>query len=220
MCGRYTLSADAERLFEEYGIGVPADYEPRWNIAPGTPILALAATKEGELRAGWLHWGLVPPWQREGGGRPLVNLRSETIQKTAGRLLEHRRCAIPADGFYEWLRADGKRVPYHLHRPDGKLFTMAGVWNRSKSESGDELHTVAILTADAIGAAKSVHNRMPVILDEEAREKWLSPHTPAAEAEALLRPRDPGLEAAEVSMRVNDARYDAPDCVEPVSPRS
>lgn len=216
MCGRYTLTADAERIFEEYGIGVPADYEPRWNIAPGTPILALAATRDGELRAGWLHWGLIPPWQRGGGGRPLVNLRSETIRKTAGRLLEHRRCAIPADGFYEWLRAEGKRVPYHLHHPDGQVFTMAGVWNRSKTDAGETVHTVAILTTDAAGAVRPIHDRMPVILTAEARARWLDPRTSPDQAEALLCPLDPDLEATEVSPRVNDARYDAPDCVDPV----
>lgn len=217
MCGRFTLSADAERIFEEYGIGVPKDYEPRWNISPGTPILALAANAEEGLRAGWLLWGLVPPWQqREKGGRPLVNLRSETVAKTARSLLERRRCAIPADGFYEWLRRDGKRVPFHLHRPDDGLITMAGVWNRTKGDDGEDVHTVAILTADALGSAADVHDRMPVILDAGARARWLDPGTSAEEAQSLLKPRDPGLQAREVSTRVNDARYDAPDCVDPV----
>lgn len=208
MCGRFTLTPDAERLFEEYGIGVPADYSPRWNIAPGQPILALAGA---EPRAGWLHWGLVPHWGTH--RRPYVNLRVERLEQTVPRLLERRRCAIPADGFYEWQRqADGKQ-PFYVHQPDG-LFTMAAVWDRPRGE--DASPTVAILTTAATGRMKQIHARMPIVLDAEAQARWLADgpwHVPdTAEAAARIA----AMDIWPVSTHVNNVRNDDPACTEPL----
>ncbi len=214
MCGRFTLTADAERLYEEFGIGVPPEYEPRWNIAPGQTILAVAEGPDGP-RAGWLLWGLVPGWR--GKAKPLVNLRAEGAHRTAPRLLERRRCLIPADGFYEWKRADGRKQPQRIHRPDGRLLAMAALWDRRREGEADEGEaTVAILTVPAVGVVRGIHDRMPLILEGEARSAWLARETPRDTLADVLRATPPALDAYPVSTRVNDVRNDDAGCAAPV----
>lgn len=210
MCGRYTLTPDAERLFEEYGIGVPADYRPRWNVSPGQPILALAGPGS---KAGWLHWGLTPHWQA--GKRPYVNLRAETLGRTAPRLLERRRCVIPADGFYEWQRRSEGKQPFYIQAEDARLFTMAAVWDRGRG-ADNAPPTVAILTTEAAGGMREIHGRMPLILDAGERAAWLAADTPSDALRALLASPGVALDAWPVSTRVNDVRNDDPECTRPV----
>lgn len=216
MCGRFTLTPDAERLFEEFGIGVPEDYRPRWNVAPGQPILAIAGDGE-RLRSGWLLWGLVPWWRRDKPGKPFVNLRADRLDRTVPRLLERHRCLIPADGFYEWLRRDSGKQPMHLHRRDGGLFSMAALWDRAEGRDGEEIRTVAILTTGAAGVAKEVHDRMPLIIEAQDRATWLDRASPQDTVRALLTPSaPPDLDVVPVSTRVNSVTNDDPACVEPV----
>jgi putative SOS response-associated peptidase YedK len=68
-----------------------------------------------------------------------------------------------------------------------------------------------------------IHDRMPVMIPEEAWERWLDPERISgdglAELKGLLVPSDDGwLEMYPVSRRVNDVRNDGPDLVEPISP--
>jgi putative SOS response-associated peptidase YedK len=77
------------------------------------------------------RWGLVPSWAKDGKiGNRLINARSETITekpafKTAAAA--RRRCLVPAAGYYEWEKADGRKVPYFLHR-DHDLLAFAGLY--------------------------------------------------------------------------------------------
>ena len=214
MCGRFTLTPDAERLHEELGIGVPPDYQPRYNIAPGQPILAIAGEPDAP-RAGWLLWGLRPWWQREKPGRPLVNLRADRLHRTVPRLLERRRCLIPADGFYEWMRMARHRQPMFVHRPDQGLFTMAALWDRWQPDDGVEVRTVAIITTEAQGIVESIHDRMPLILEADERAEWLDRETQSERLSEMLRARSPDLEAYAVISRVNKADNEGRENLEP-----
>ena len=61
-----------------------------------------------------------------------------------------------------------------------------------------------------------IHNRMPVILPEGARDTWLDPTAGEAELRGLLVPLPPEeLEAYEVSALVNSPRNDSPECTRP-----
>jgi putative SOS response-associated peptidase YedK len=217
MCGRFVLSADAQRLVEEFGLGsLPPDYSPRWNIAPGQPILAVAGDPASP-RAGWLLWGLVPWWQRDRPGRPLVNLRAETARRTAGRAFERHRCLIPADAFYEWLRRDGRKQPMILTpAARDEMLALAGVWERTERPDGEIVNTVAILTTDALGNARDVHDRMPLIIQPGDRATWLDRDSPADAVDALLQPRPVQLDVRPVSTRVNSAANDDPACAQPI----
>jgi putative SOS response-associated peptidase YedK len=215
MCGRFALTPDAERLIEEFGIGaLPDDYRPRWNVAPGQPVLALAGA---EVRAGWLHWGLLPWWSRPGTpARRLVNVRAETLPRRFARAFARRRCLLPADGFYEWTSGEGVRTPHFVRPAGGGLIALAAIWERGTGGNGGGHTSCAIITVPATGAVAGLHGRMPLIIGRESRALWLDRDAPDADAAALLAVAPPPLVAWAVSRRVNDVRNDNPSLVEPV----
>ena len=128
MCGRFALATPREDLAEELGIFVPEDHRPRYNIAPGQPVLTVVAA-DGGRRAEWARWGLVPPWADDPSiGHRLINARAETAtQRPAFRhAFRHRRCLIPADGFYEWRREPHGKVPFYIRHTARRPLTFAG----------------------------------------------------------------------------------------------
>lgn len=220
MCGRFSLGVDTDRLIADFGLtSIAATHEPRFNIAPTQPVPAVVLA-EGGLRLGSLRWGLQPGGRRgPGSGRPLINARSETVARRPAfrELFRTRRCWILADGFYEWRRGpDGSSTPYHFRLPHGPPFAFAGLWDRAWGEDHD-IPSCAILTAPANAAVAPVHDRMPVILPAQWRERWLDPEAPPIELHALLRPYPGELQGFVVSPLVNNPRQDAPHLREPLS---
>jgi putative SOS response-associated peptidase YedK len=170
-----------------------------------------------------LRWGLIPSWAGANAGKTaLMNARAESVAtKPSFRdSLRHRRCLIPADGFYEWL-PDGKRKqPYLFRLRDGRPFAFAGLWDVWKGPAGP-VAGCAVITAGANGLVGRVHDRMPVILPPEHFARWLDPACDDAdELLALLRPYpEAQMSAVPVGPRVNSARNEGPDCVEPADGR-
>ncbi|WP_054673468.1 SOS response-associated peptidase, partial [Calditerricola satsumensis] len=146
--------------------------------------------------------------------------RAETAAEKPAfrRAFLKRRCLIVADGYYEWATADGRKQPYCVRRRDGQPFAFAGLWERWEGEDGAVYTGCAILTTQANALTAPIHSRMPVILPPGAEELWLNRDvTDAARLQRLLGPYpSEELVCYPVSARVNDARYDAPDCVEPL----
>ncbi|MGH7551643.1 MAG: SOS response-associated peptidase [Longimicrobiales bacterium] len=220
MCGRYSLAVSPEALRETFGVDdIAPDVTPRYTIAPQTPVLAIGRSVEGHLRAGMLRWGLVPWWAKDpSAGQRMINARAESLtQKPAFReAFERRRCLIAADGFYEWRREGGRKVPMRIRLPDAGPFGFAGIWERWRNPEGERLFSCAIVTVDANDALRPIHNRMPVILDAADRDAWLDPTRSTDELLGLLRPYAGKLEVYEVSPLVNAAVNDDPACFEPV----
>jgi len=218
MCGRYTLTAPAEDLAAEFGVAVPADYEPRYNIAPQQPVPVIGLDAGGRCRLAFLRWGLVPWWSAPEDARSgPINARAETVaSKPAFReAFRARRCLIVADGFYEWKREGRLRIPFRFRPVGGGLLAFAGLWERW--DKGDEpLYTCAIVTTAADAVVAPIHDRMPVVLPRGARERWIDPDADAASLRAILGPLgDPRLESYPVSRVVNSAANDSPACIEP-----
>ncbi|MDM4784526.1 SOS response-associated peptidase [Micromonospora sp. b486] len=101
-----------------------------------------------------------------------------------------RRCLVPADGWYEWVRlADGGRQPYFMTPRDGSVLAFAGIWSVWESAARPRL-TFSVLTTSAVGELAEVHDRMPLLLSPERWAGWLGP---AEEPAELLAPPDAGL---------------------------
>lgn len=222
MCGRYSLgSPDADLLRRRFLVGesveVP-EQEPRWNIAPTDPVLAVRE-EEGGRDLGVLRWGLVPGRWAEKGGRPLINARAETLESQPAfrESFHERRCLIPADGFYEWLSDENGKRPLWFSRADGDLFSFAGIWAELPERKGDEvLHSCAIVTCEPNGLVRPVHDRMPVVLTPDAEAGWLDADAEPGDLAKLLAPAPDGLLVArEVGDFVNDVREDGPHLIEP-----
>jgi putative SOS response-associated peptidase YedK len=219
MCGRYTLAtSDPSQLRARYPIGERLELRRRFNVAPGDDVLAVVRRPQSEPEGALLRWGLVPYWAgdpRELGVKT-INARAETVaERPAYRdAFARRRCLILADGFYEWSAG----TPHWITREDGAPFAFAGLWASWRPrDAGDvePLLSCAIVTTAAAGPVRELHDRMPVILSRDDEQRWLDPDAPAQELAQLLLPSGPALTTRPVSRAVNDARHDAPDCLDP-----
>jgi putative SOS response-associated peptidase YedK len=223
MCGRYTLtSTDPARIRARFGLDESAklEEEPRYNIAPTDPVLAIRRRDTGRREPGRLRWGLVPGrWAERRPGPPLINARAETLrsQPAFAESFRERRCLIPADGFYEW-RAEGKgKTPIWASRQDGELFAFAGVWAALPQRDGSgDLHSCAIVTCEPNALIRPIHDRMPVVLSPDHEDDWLDPSLGEEELLSMLVPAPPELLVLrEVGDSVNDVRDDGPHLIEP-----
>lgn len=221
MCGRFTIAAERERVTAALpGITVGEWYGPRFNVAPGQNVPTVL--NDGRSAITWLRWGLIPSWAKDPAiGNRLINARAETLAtKPSFRTsLQHRRCLIVADGFFEWSArpGHGSRVPHYLTRMDGEPFTFAGLWETWRAQDDRELRTCTIITTEPNELVRTLHDRMPAILPAEARARWLDP-APATAADLLplLQPYPAALlRVTVVSPRVNRAGVDDPSCIEP-----
>jgi putative SOS response-associated peptidase YedK len=223
MCGRYTLSnPDPVRLRARFDIleSSQIEEEPRYNIAPTDPVVAVRRSEEGAREAGRLRWGLVPGrWAEKKGSRPLINARVDGIERQPAfaESFRERRCLLPADGFYEWLADEQGKRPLWFSRPDGDLFAFAGIWAAlPRKGSDDVLHSCALITCPPNGLMRPIHDRMPVVLDPAFEAKWLDPDADLGELlELLAPPPDDALIAREVNDLVNDVRQDGPELIAP-----
>lgn len=221
MCGRYSLGASRDLFEAAFGVAPPEAARPSFNVAPGRPVVILRRDgRKAPVEAAAARWGLIPPWaNRPDDGGVRINARSETaaVRSLFRDAFRHRRCLVPADGYYAWRRTDGAGRPYFLRRKDGRLFAFAGLWRRTRLADGTPFDSCAILTTEADAVARPVHHRMPVILPEERRAAWLDPSlTDPEEVGALLAPLAAAATCAyAVSPRVNGPGNDGAGCRAP-----
>jgi len=152
----------------------------------------------------------------------LINARGESAaEKPAFRsAFKTRRCLVPADGSYEWEKRKGdQKQPYLVRNVDANPFAFAGLWESWTGPEGEIIESCTILTTDANDLTRPIHDRMPVILKPEDYDLWLDPEAKDPPLlKPLLRPYPSEKMIVEpVSLKVNKASYDAPDCVEAVS---
>ncbi len=226
MCGRYTLTAGHEALarafLAEFAEELQSNWQPRYNISPGTGIVAVLEDRDrGGRRAEVLHWGLVPGWAKSPEiGYKLINARSETVrEKPAYRdAFRYRRCLVPASGFYEWDRQTRPRQPWYFHPADSDFMAMAGIWEHWLHPSGSEILSVSILTTRANREVGKVHHRMPVILGKDHWDQWLDTgNVKGSSLEALMVPAGEDLlQSRPVSTRVNKVDTDDASLLEEV----
>ena len=226
MCGRYTLrridlvraamGAVPDPSFDEF------TERPRFNIAPSQPVPVVRVAKDGGRALGLVRWGLVPHWAKEPPKVQPINARAETVASSGmfRQAFARRRCIIPADGFYEWQKLDGKtKQPMFVRFPDDRVFGFAGIWERWRQQDGDDpLDTCAVITTTPNGVMAPIHDRMPVILRPADYDAWLDRDADPAAAAELLRPYPDGeLDAVPVDRLVNSPKNDVPECVRPLA---
>ncbi|TMM14876.1 MAG: SOS response-associated peptidase [Actinobacteria bacterium] len=224
MCGRFVAATPPSVLAERFMVDeiVVDDRPPSWNVAPTADVYAVARSRRGRRRLGTLRWGLVPSWaDNPSGGARHINARAETVA-TNGVYREsfaRRRCIVPADGFYEWqapAEPGDTKQPYFIRAVDGQALALAGLWDSWRDAEGRWLRTCTIVTTGANDVVAPLHDRMPVVLPEEAWAGWLdASELDVRGARALLAPAPAGvLERHRVSTAVNSARNDGPELVE------
>ena len=221
MCSRYNLTSPPEAVRTYFGVGVFEPFPPRYNIAPSEPVAIVRQSHRGTPELTLVRWGLVPSWIKDPRQRaPVINARLETAaEKPSFRgAMRHRRCLVPADGFYEWTGPKGGRVPWLVRRRGGGLLALAGLWEHWLGADGSEIETMAILTVPATAGVAHIHDRMPAIVEPAAFSAWLDCRSGSAVGVGpLVEPVPDGmLETVEVSPRLNDPRNKGPDVMEVV----
>lgn len=219
MCGRF-LRKRAERIAKRTSEVLHIDLreiQTSFNIAPSQTLEMVAAGESGKLVAREMRWGLIPSWAEGDKAKVApINARSEEVfsKPMFRQAVQKRRCVIPADGFYEWKRYSEKlRQPYHIQLRDGEPFFFAGIYGASTETRPA---TFALLTTAPNAVMTGIHDRMPVILREDALRPWLTPGGLTGEQlAALCGPyAAEAMEAWPVSSIVNSPANNSPQCIE------
>jgi putative SOS response-associated peptidase YedK len=217
VCGRFAFYSPAEAAAALFGADAGFEVEPRYNIAPTLPVTAVRQPVAGTRELVTFRWGLVPYWAKDPSiGSRMINARAETVaEKPAYRsAYRERRCLVLADGFYEWRTEARGKTPWYISLASGETCAFAGLWESWRDrESGEVLRTCAIVTTAAQGPLAELHDRTPVVLVPGTAERWLAGDA-ALVAEVTATP--PALRAWPVDRRVNNARNEGPDLVDPV----
>jgi putative SOS response-associated peptidase YedK len=205
-------------------------FSPRYNVAP-TQKVRVELVENGRLFEKEMTWGFLPKWATA----PIINAQMETIstKPTFKNSFVSHRCLIRADGFYEWKRNGGVKIPHRFVLKDGEPFYFAGIWDRFKkaarpepaadlfaapaANEPTEFDGFLILTTTANDVTRPIHNRMPVIVRPENCDDWLDPETSEAKLKNIVgHPRNDELSVYEVSSLVNNARNERAECIAPV----
>jgi putative SOS response-associated peptidase YedK len=231
MCGRYAASRKPEDLALEFE-AVPAGGQPPlaadYNVAPTKDVYVVRHARERdaegvptggahrELRS--VRWGLVPSWAKDASvGNRMLNARAESLtQKPAFRsAARSRRCLVPADGWFEWVRDGKRKQAYYMTPRDSSVLAFAGIWTMWREQT----LTCSVLTTAALGGLAEVHDRMPLILPRERWSQWLAG---GGDGPALLAPPTPAeLEAIEVRPvrpEVGNVRNNGPELLAAAEP--
>src|SRR5260370_15147768 len=133
--------------------------------------------------------------------------------------MKRRRCLIPANGYYEWRASEKCKRPHFIHRRDGGPIGLAGLAETWIGPNGEELDTVAIVTAPASADLAVLHHRVPVTISPDDFERWLDCRANDVEtAVALLTgPREGEFTWHPVSARVNRAVDDDAQLILPIT---
>ena len=224
MCGRFTQqrpTSDVARIFEAEDLA--DDPGGRFNVAP-TDEAAVVVQRDDRRAVVRYRWGLLPGWVDDPRmASRTFNARAETVATSPlfRDAFRRRRCLVPVDGFFEWLREGDRRQPMRIHDPGNGLLALAGLWTgRRDGETGEWRRTFTIVTTRPNAFMAAIHDRMPVIVPPGAWARWLDPE-PAdpAELRALLEPRDDlALDAYPVPPLVNNVRNNGPELVERLQP--
>ena len=221
MCGRFVITSAPAALRQLFGYLEQPNFPPRYNVAPTQPIPVVLVDK-GARHFQLMRWGLLPTWVKDPRGFTLlINARSETVlEKPAFKnAIRRRRGLIPADGYYEWKAVDGRKQPYFIHRVDGQPLGFAAVFETWVGPNGEELDTVAIVTAAASADLAALHDRVPVTISPDDFERWLDCR--GDEIDAILplmaAPRIGEFAWHPVSTRVNRVAHDDAQLLLPIS---
>lgn len=211
MCARYAVYRTPKDMIKVFDLIEPADVvaEPNYNVTPTTAAPVVVRTDAGNALHS-LRFGLLPKWAERKDPRlaaRMINARAETIfeKPVYRRPVRERRCLVVTNGWYEWTGKAGAKTPWHMHR-GGELLALAGV-----HENG----TFSVITVPSNRELRSVHLRMPVLLDDPLA--WLEPDLDDEAIRALLQSAPDGsVELHRVDRAVGNVRSAGPELIRPI----
>jgi hypothetical protein len=108
MCGRYRRRSDKQWIAELFAASADLEelyFGPEDDVAPGSMQPVIRINSRGERKIVLMRWG----FKRE-DGKLLFNARAESINDVNfwKKSFSLRRCIVPADSFYEWVRPESR----------------------------------------------------------------------------------------------------------------
>ena len=212
MCGRFAINHSLKEAAEIFGCNDLEGAPSRYNIAPTQPIpVIFQEFNQREMRL--MRWGFLPGWVKEPKDFSLIiNARSESVLEKPSfkSAIRHRRCIIPASGFYEWHRSGQQKTPYYIAPNNGEMLGYAGLYETYAHANGSEIDTVCFLTTEASSDIAAVHHRMPVLVPPTLADVWLDcvEHSPKDVSFLYGNERNDFYNITPVSDRVNAVRND------------
>lgn len=218
MCGRFTQNYTWAEIHAMYNLvpATPRNLQPRYNICP-TQQVGVVTPDGDNLTYAEMRWWLVPTWWKKDlkSVPATFNARAETVatKPMFRNAFKRTRCLIPASGFFEWTEEDGKKLPWFISAKDGRPLTFAGLYDTWQDDkTGEKVQSCTIIVTSANMFMGEIHDRMPVILDEENWRLWL-----AEPRQDLLVPANENkLQAWRVSTNVNASQYMGDDTMKPI----
>lgn len=223
MSDRFVLHAPKEEIEQTFKISSNrADYfEPDYNITPGS-LHPIIVQHEGEWQHHQAQWGLIPPKaEEERAGKQNFAVQAEEAHddEWLSECVEHRRCLVPANGFYKWKTSKKKQTPFYIRLLANQLTAFAGIYAVWKSPSGRDVHSFAILTTKANTLVEPVDDRMPVLLERGNYGVWLAeePISEQKYKQLAIKPFDlTQMAVNRVSEDVNDIANNSPALIQPI----
>lgn len=220
MCGRYSLEFD-EGFYTRFKLSKKIPVETNYNVSPGQMLPTVVSHSPNTLE--YMMWGLIPFWEEQ-NERPktLINVRQDTIQSKAWthRYIKHNRCLVPATGFYEWKRDTLGKHPYYFYLKDKTYYAFAGIYSETKHvQTKKTIKSFSLITTQANKLMSSIHDRLPVILNEKDEDVWLNhDETDIAKLTSLLVPyNDQEMGMYPVTPKINSFSFtQKPHKIEPV----
>ena len=208
MCGRFNVIDDPELRKLLADLGVNLRLPTRTNVAPTEPVALVRTAESGGNELAEVRWWLTPRWAKEVSQKyAMFNARSETLatSRAFAEPFHRRRGIVPMSAFIEWRSEEGGKQPYVI-APEGEALAVAAVWDRW--EWGDEpVESCALVTTAAAPEFLQVHNRMPLLLRADERQRLLDVSSPLEEDDPLFTPMlKMPLRVRPVSRDINSAR--------------
>ena len=170
MCGRYSIYETKEVLEERFGarFGEGTTFGGIYNAAPMQQLPIIRNDHPETIVMA--TWSFLPEWAH--ALRPQINARGETVADTPlfRDAFAHRRCLVLVNGFYEWHENRSVKTPYYITLTSGAPFACAGIWEPPSARTRG-VPRFAILTVGANALVSTIHDRMPVVLDEHDEQR-------------------------------------------------
>ncbi|MDD5184943.1 MAG: SOS response-associated peptidase [Paludibacter sp.] len=209
---------------EEYYAGLPPVKKkgekipelPYHYLVSGFSQPALAVVKEDGLFL--YEWGLIPSWVKD--AQTAFDIRSKTLNAVGETAFEKpsyrksiatQRCLFPVSGFYEWREFKGMKYPYYIQLAEQDYFSLGALYDHwVNPETGEIYNTFSIVTTPANPMMEKIHNlkkRMPLILSDDDRMKWIDPGLKKEDIKSLIKPfPESKMTAFTISRTANNAR--------------
>lgn len=221
MSERLARHSDKEAIEEEFGVSTHRDefFEPDYNISPGS-LMPAVYVEDSERKIYNFQWGLIPEdADSEREGKEYFRVKSEEIEENGWikECFEERRCIVPANGFYKWKTSEKQSTPFYIRLLSQEVAGFAGIYSVWQSESGRDVYSFSLLTTEANALIQPVDDRMPVILQAEDYDQWLSKETDISQLKSFLKPLGlTEMAVNRVSEKVADLNSQGPELIQPI----